>query len=261
MPTTIITNYTPPQTVNTIIVRGPQGIKGDGGDGAINEVGLESDGTILIAGEHIDGNNANGTYTITLPQSIAPTASPTFANITITGEASGISKNMVGLGNADNTSDADKPISTAQATAFAAQTTSLNAHKDDVSNPHAVTKAQVGLGNADNTSDADKPISTAQATAFAAQTTSLNAHKDDVSNPHAVTKAQVGLGNADNTSDADKPISTAQATAFAAQTTSLNAHKDDVQITRLMQISRFRLHKRRQSTQKLIGVLRIQLEH
>lgn len=43
----------------------------------------------------------------------APIASPTF-----TGTVSGITKTMVGLGNADNTSDANKPVSTAQQTAL-----------------------------------------------------------------------------------------------------------------------------------------------
>ncbi len=39
-------------------------------------------------------------------------------------------------------------------------------HKNDTSNPHAVTKSQVELSNADNTSDANKPVSTAQQTAL-----------------------------------------------------------------------------------------------
>lgn len=43
----------------------------------------------------------------------APLANPTF-----TGTVSGITKGMVGLGNVDNTSDADKPISTATQTAL-----------------------------------------------------------------------------------------------------------------------------------------------
>jgi hypothetical protein len=45
----------------------------------------------------------------------APLASPTF-----TGTVSGITKTMVGLGSVDNTADASKPVSTAQATAIAA---------------------------------------------------------------------------------------------------------------------------------------------
>ena len=43
----------------------------------------------------------------------APIADPTF-----TGTVSGITKSMVGLGNVDNTSDANKPVSTAQQTAL-----------------------------------------------------------------------------------------------------------------------------------------------
>ena len=38
---------------------------------------------------------------------------------------------------------------------------SNTAHRNNLTNPHAVTKEQLGLGNVDNTSDADKPISTA----------------------------------------------------------------------------------------------------
>jgi len=70
-----------------------------------------------------------------------------------------VTKAQVGLGNCDNTADADKPVSTAQAAAIAA-------HADRTDNPHSVTKAQVGLGNADNTSDLNKPISTAVQTAL-----------------------------------------------------------------------------------------------
>lgn len=46
----------------------------------------------------------------------APLASPTF-----TGTVAGITKAMVGLGNVDNTSDANKPVSTAQAAAISAR--------------------------------------------------------------------------------------------------------------------------------------------
>jgi hypothetical protein len=75
----------------------------------------------------------------------------------------------VGLDQVDNTSDANKPVSTAQATAIGlkADASALTAHTGNVSNPHAVTKAQVGLGSVDNTSDAGKPVSTAQAASIA----------------------------------------------------------------------------------------------
>lgn len=65
-------------------------------------------------------------------------------------------KTQVGLGNVDNTSDASKPISTAQQTALDGKSNTSHTH----------TKAQVGLGSVDNTSDANKPISTAQQVEF-----------------------------------------------------------------------------------------------
>ena len=73
---------------------------------------------------------------------------------------------QIGLGNVDNTSDADKPVSTAQAAAIKVAKDDITAHKNNKSNPHAVTAAQVGLGNVDNTSDANKPVSTAQQAAL-----------------------------------------------------------------------------------------------
>lgn len=65
----------------------------------------------------------------------------------------GVTKAQVGLGNVNNTSDADKPVSTAQATAIAdakaagtnAQT-NLTTHIQDKSNPHGVTRDQLGMG-------------------------------------------------------------------------------------------------------------------
>jgi hypothetical protein len=92
-------------------------------------------------------------------------------------------KSEVGLGNVDNTSDVNKPVSTAQSTAIGlkADTTALAAHTADISNPHSVTQTQVGLSNVNNTSDANKPVSTATQTALdlKASTTSLDGKVDD----------------------------------------------------------------------------------
>ena len=45
----------------------------------------------------------------------------------------------------------------------------LDAHIEDLLNPHQVTKGQIGLGNVDNTADADKPVSNStQATIISA---------------------------------------------------------------------------------------------
>jgi hypothetical protein len=65
----------------------------------------------------------------------------------------GVTKTQVGLGNVNNTSDANKPVSTAQAAAIAdakaagtnAQT-HLTTHMQNKSNPHGVTRDQLGMG-------------------------------------------------------------------------------------------------------------------
>ena len=73
--------------------------------------------------------------------------SPTF-----TGTVSGITSSMVGLSNVDNTSDALKPVSTAQQTAL-----DLKANIDSptfTGTVAGITSSMVGLSNVDNTSDA-----------------------------------------------------------------------------------------------------------
>lgn len=72
-----------------------------------------------------------------------------------------VTKEQIGLGNVDNTSDDDKPISTATACAIACVSAcvaevkelatnanaNITAHIGNMDNPHNVTKAQVGLSN------------------------------------------------------------------------------------------------------------------
>jgi hypothetical protein len=116
----------------------------------------------------------------------APIDAPTF-----TGTVSGITKTMVGLGNADNTTDALKPISTATQSALdlkasisalnlKANTSDLSLKADitdlnlkaPIASPtftglvSGITKAMVGLAAVDNTTDLLKPISTATQTAL-----------------------------------------------------------------------------------------------
>nr|UVY18959.1 MAG: chaperone of endosialidase [Bacteriophage sp.] len=67
-----------------------------------------------------------------------------------------VTKTQVGLGNVNNTSDANKPVSTAQAAAIAdakaagtAAQTSINNHAGRKDNPHTVTRAQLKLATTD----------------------------------------------------------------------------------------------------------------
>lgn len=114
----------------------------------------------------------------------------------------GITATQVGLPNVNNTADADKPISTAQAMALSQKAdTSLLAGKADIS-AVSIALAQ----KADTSSLVAK-----------ADSSTLSAHTANISNPHGTTKAQVGLGNCDNTSDLGKPISTATQAALDAK--------------------------------------------
>ena len=85
---------------------------------------------------------------------LAPKANPTF-----TGTVLGVSKAAVGLGNADNTTDLLKSISTATQAGLDA--------KAPIANPiftgtvAGITQSMVGLSNVNNTTDLLKPISTA----------------------------------------------------------------------------------------------------
>ena len=80
----------------------------------------------------------------------------------------------VGLGNVDNTSDANKPVSTATQTALDAKEATITAgttsqyYRGDKTF-QTLNKSAVGLGNVDNTSDANKPVSTATQTALDAK--------------------------------------------------------------------------------------------
>ena len=125
-----------------------------------------------------------------------------------------VTAEQIGLGNVDNTSDADKPISSAVQEALDAVNKEVSEHKADKNNPHEVTKAQVGLGNVDNTADLDKPVSNATQELVdntkKELDTKIDNHTSDFNNPHKVTKEQVGLGNVDNTADINKPVSVAQ---------------------------------------------------
>jgi hypothetical protein len=176
-------------------------------------------------------------------------ASPTF-----TGTVSGITKSMVGLGNVDNTTDANKPVSTATQTAL-----DLKANATDVTTSLALKEDAANKTidvSADGTSDVKFPSAKAVKTYTDAKvvdgitdavTTSAPtqnavfdalALKANLASPtftgtvSGITKSMVGLGNVDNTTDANKPVSTATQTALdlkadASTVTSALALKED----------------------------------
>ena len=100
----------------------------------------------------------------------APLSSPTFTGtVTIPTGAlitapTGLVKGDVGLGNTDNTSDANKPVSTAQQTALDLK--APLASPTFTGTVSGITATMVGLGSVNNTADTAKPVSTAQQTAL-----------------------------------------------------------------------------------------------
>jgi hypothetical protein len=132
-------------------------------------------------------------------------------------------KGDVGLGNVDNTADADKPVSTATQTA-------LNAKQDTlVSGTNIKTvnsNSLLGSGNIEISSsvawggitgtlstqtDLQSALDAKEATISAGTTGQY--YRGDKSF-QTLDKAAVGLSNVDNTSDANKPVSTATQTAL-----------------------------------------------
>jgi hypothetical protein len=205
-------------TIASIGVQGPTGAAGTpGATGPQGPPGNDapSDHTLL--------SNIGVNTHATIDLHISSTANP--HNVT---------KTQVGLSDVDNTSDAAKPVSTAQQTA-------LNL-KANIASPtftgtvSGITKAMVGLGNVDNTSDLLKPISndtqaaldlkqdaSSAVTLTGVQTlTNKTLTSPVINSPTGIVKADVGLSNVDNTSDVNKPISTATQTALNLKEDSAN---------------------------------------
>lgn len=89
----------------------------------------------------------------------------------------------IGLENVDNTSDMNKPVSTATQTALDSKqntlvsgTTLKTVNNATLLGPGnvAITKSDVGLANVDNTSDVNKPVSTATQTALNSKQNVIN---------------------------------------------------------------------------------------
>ena len=165
-----------------------------------------------------------------------------------------VSKTDVGLSNVDNTSDLNKPISTATANALSDK--APISHIGSVGEEHhglasqtlagfmsptdkikldnvvgtqlvngvssvnlrtgdvVLTKADVGLGLVNNTADLAKPISTATQSA-------LDSKYSPTNKP---TAADVGLGLVNNTADLAKPVSTATQAALDTKADTNHTH-------------------------------------
>lgn len=152
---------------------------GGGGGGAVDSVNGQTGAVVLDIPETPEdigaATAAQGTLASTAVQ---PAALSSYVPTTRTVAGKALSANVtlakadVGLGSVDNTSDAAKPVSTAQQAALDLK--APLASPTFTGTVSGVTKSHVGLGNVDNTSDANKPVSTAQAAAINARVGSPN---------------------------------------------------------------------------------------
>ena len=175
-------------------------------NGNVNSTGYRVGNNVVFTAPITSGTAGTSGQVLT---SAGSTSSPTWTTLT---------KASVGLGNVDNTSDADKTISTATQTALNGKANTLHTHaiadvtglqgdldsKANSSHTHAIADV-TGLQSALD----------AKENSIASGTTSQYWRGDKTW--QTLNKAAVGLSNVDNTSDADKPVSSATQTALNAK--------------------------------------------
>lgn len=177
--------------------------------------------TKLTTARNINGVAFNGTQDITIADG---TKEPALGVGTISQYYRGdktwqtLDKSAVGLGNVDNTADANKSVASAAKLTTARKINGVNFDgsiditiADGTKEPtialgtaaqyyrgdktwQTLNKTAVGLSNVDNTSDASKPISTATQTALNAKAATSHTHSpSDLSSPVTVAKGGTGL--------------------------------------------------------------------
>ena len=172
----------------------------------------------------------------------AQTAAGTEADTKVSNAIAALTKSSVGLANVDNTSDANKPVSTAQATAIA------NAKSEAIADATSQVNSVIASAPAAlNTLD-ELAAALGDDASFSATITSSLTAKAPLESPtftgtvSGITKNMVGLGNVDNTSDANKPISSLTQTALNAK--SDNLMSTDLTTSTSYSISSSDLYKR-----------------
>lgn len=145
-----------------------------------------------------------------------------------------LDKTAVGLGNVDNTSDANKPVSTAMQTALDGKAATNDARFTDqrtpLDNSVSVAKLQDGSVSEPKLNISNTPTSgnilswdgtdLKWEAPGSAPVSSVSGRTGAIT----LTKTDVGLGNVDNTSDANKPVSTATQTALNGKANSSHTH-------------------------------------
>ncbi len=163
----------------------------------------EEAGLSLVAGDVVVRTDESKTYMYD-GSALVELQNPTGAVTSVNGDIGVITldKSDVGLNNVDNTSDVNKPVSTATQSAL-----DLKANTSDLGTA-ASEDVGTGAGNVVQLDGSGRlpSVDGSQLTNLpAAPVTSVNSQTGDIT----LDKSDVGLGNVDNTSDLNKPVSTA----------------------------------------------------
>ena len=169
-----------------IIYNGASWEKSDGTDGITSVAGKT--GTVVLVKSDVGLSDVDNTSDAAKPISTAAQTALDGKEPTITAGASSqywrgdktfqtLDKSTVGLGNVDNTSDANKPISSATQTALDGKeptvgTGAINEYWRGDKTWQTIDKVSLEINNVNNTSDLNKPISTATQTALDAKQSS-----------------------------------------------------------------------------------------
>lgn len=164
-------------------------------------------------------------------------------------------KAQVGLANVDNTTDLNKPVSTAQAAADATVASNaaaaLAAHASDTTDVHGIPDTSVLVTDSELTTALAgyQPLDS-DLTAIAGLSPSnndviqrtagvwTNRTPAQLKTTLALTKTDVGLANVDNTADLDKPVSTAQQTALDGKSNVGHTHDASAVAAGVLDIAR-----------------------
>ena len=195
-------------------------------------IGNKANQSDLEALQGTVNNKANQSDLETLQGTVSTNEAALNTHTSSTSNPHNVTKEQLGLGEVDNTSDVNKPVSTAQQEAIDNAVTESKDYTDTKvsdlmgSAPETLNTlekvAQVINDNGDAIETLNNTIETkanqsdleALQGTVTTNETALNTHTSNTDNPHSVTKAQVGLSEVDNTSDLNKPVSTATQTAI-----------------------------------------------
>ena len=153
--------------------------------------------------------------TLTIGGSIAPVNNPTF-----TGNVQGVSKEQTGLGNVDNTSDLNKPISIATQSALNAVISNTNATL--TSHLYLINTNTTGLTALSARVSTNETAIIGINSDLASNTVKINNLNTSVSNINSTLTSHLGLINTNATNLS--LLTSATNSTFAAQLATLNTH-------------------------------------